>query len=200
MQLDWAESRGWSGVGRGKLQSKGFRVTLNMIGRATDNTELCKYGHSSKQLVSVRGCGNCWLHISKWPVSMQVQSDLRRQTYFRVPLGIQVFRNPPKLALGWLEAQSWCQIFTPLWIPLNFICISVIALCSALLCSGLERSNVLTDFVSLRQDQGLPPLGGSLAEGQQQTRGSEKPGVNLGSPVTDKINDFWASSGTQRDC
>lgn len=68
---------------------------------------------------------------------MKAQNDFGRAVILGFSLGIHIFGNPPKLGGGQLETQLWSQILPPLWIPLKFIFISVIALCSVLLHSGL---------------------------------------------------------------
>ena len=102
---------------------------------------------------------------------MKAQRDFGR-------LGIHTFRNPSKLGLGWPQAQLWSHTLPFLWIPLNFICVSFVTLCSVLLYSGLWRSNSLADFISLGVGPGFTCLQGTAWQNASSGVG-DQPSVRI---------------------
>lgn len=125
-----------------------------MIGRVTDNAELCMYGPQFKEVkflfraVVTAGC-----------TSVNAQCPWRSKVTWggRLTLG---FLWASKYS-GILQSWPWADLrhhrgfkYLPPCGPTEFYL--YLLQCCVVLCSGLERSNILTDFVSLGQDQVLP--------------------------------------------
>lgn len=101
----------WSGRNRpnsdqdwergGALPSKGFKATVNMSDRITNNAKLCKQW---PQLLAISFHSGFWELLARTSVDSQCprKSKLWETGHFGVSLGLQVlFRNPRKLGLTW---------------------------------------------------------------------------------------------------